>query len=56
MTPIALGFVGTLVGFYIALKGERPALGLLLFASLGFMLGYGSGVGFTAYTLGGLSF
>jgi hypothetical protein len=52
MAPLVSGFVTALIGFYVAFKDERPAFGVLVFAALGFMVGYAGGVGLMAYSLG----
>jgi hypothetical protein len=39
---VIAGFIGALVGALWAFKDERPAVGVLIFALLGFVLFYGT--------------
>jgi len=54
MAPLLCGFVGGLLGAYWGVRGEWPAVTILLFACVGFVLAYGAALGIVVKSLGGL--
>lgn len=54
MAPVLCGFVGALLGAYGGLKGEWPAITVMVLATVGFALAYGLALAVIVNSLGGI--